>query len=255
MSWTCNGANGGANTNCQASRGVTPPVNADCGTRNKTYSGEDTAWPSDTTFCATGDSSPTNPTFPAEGETVSWTCSGLHSGANATCQATRGTIEKPVVEEKKEEEVNCRGTIGDYVWLDANSDGVQDAGEQGLSNITLKLKNSSGKEIDKTHTNSKGKYEFNDLCEGSYSVYVSDGDVSSYVQTFDQDGNKNNKTDVRLKGNHDDYKKADFGYNKVRTVPVTGSGNATIYLSGLLPLAGLWIYRKKLGLKLNKKLF
>lgn len=222
-SWTCSGSNGGSAATCQAFVAENPKPNPICGDKI-IDSGEQ---------CD-------------DGNTTS------EDGCSATCvtEVTEVTEEN----EDEDDEKDCNGTIGDYVWMDANSDGVQDAGEQGLRDITLKLKDARGKEIDKTHTNSKGKYEFKDLCEGTYSVFVSDGDVSSYVQTFDQDGNKNNKTDAHLHGNSDDYKKADFGYNKIRTVPATGSGNVAMILSGLLPLAGLWIYRKKLGRKLNKKL-
>ena len=31
------------------------------------------------------------------------------------------------------------GTIGDYVWLDENGDGVQDAGEAGIANVKVTL--------------------------------------------------------------------------------------------------------------------
>lgn len=151
--------------------------------------------------------------------------------------------DEPEKDEPKKDD-KCDGSIGDYIWLDANSDGVQDGGEHGLNNITLKLKDNNGKEIDKTHTNSKGKYEFDNLCEGKYSVYVSDGDVSGYIQTFDPDGNKNNKTDVRLSGKSDSHKKADFGYNKTRTAPVTGSGTIALYLTGLISIIGLLSYKQ-----------
>ncbi|MDH3255442.1 MAG: hypothetical protein OEM62_10650, partial [Acidobacteriota bacterium] len=35
--------------------------------------------------------------------------------------------------------VRAYSTIGDYVWLDADRDGVQDAGESGLANVTIEL--------------------------------------------------------------------------------------------------------------------
>jgi len=36
------------------------------------------------------------------------------------------------------------GKIGDFVWSDLNSNGIQDAGEPGIYNVTVQLKNSSG---------------------------------------------------------------------------------------------------------------
>ncbi len=35
-------------------------------------------------------------------------------------------------------------SVGDRVWLDTNGDGIQDAGEPGVSNVLVTLYNSSG---------------------------------------------------------------------------------------------------------------
>ena len=128
--------------------------------------------------------------------------------------------------------------------MDANSDGVQDKNEKGLSGITVKLKTDDGKLVDKDKTNSKGEYEFDDLCAGDYTVYVDDEDVAGYTQTYDPDGKKNNKTDVTLEGNKDSHTKADFGYNKGRTTPVTGSGGLAITFTGLISAIGYASYRQ-----------
>lgn len=149
--------------------------------------------------------------------------------------------EVPVTPEKSEK---CNGTIGNYIWLDTNGDGVQDKGEKGLANISLKLKKDNGKLVDKTKTNKKGEYEFDNLCEGRYTVYVDDEDVAAYIQTYDPDGNKNNQVDVRLKGSHDTHSKADFGYNKTRVTPATGSGAIALYLTGLISLVILVFYKQ-----------
>ncbi|MDX9913811.1 MAG: SdrD B-like domain-containing protein [Candidatus Moranbacteria bacterium] len=149
---------------------------------------------------------------------------------------------EPTPEPKKEE--RCDGTIGNYVWLDANSDGVQDKGEKGLSGISVKLKKDNGKLVDKETTNKKGEYEFDDLCEGDYTVYIDDEDVASYTQTYDPDGKKNNQTDVELEGSHDSHTKADFGYNKGRVTPATGPGAIALYLTGLISIIMLLSYKQ-----------
>ncbi len=62
------------------------------------------------------------------------------------------------------------GSIGDRVWHDLNGDGLQSAGEQGLSNIPIKLYDVNGTVIDTTRTNSFGNYLFGNLRAGRYYV-------------------------------------------------------------------------------------
>jgi SdrD B-like domain/Secretion system C-terminal sorting domain len=62
------------------------------------------------------------------------------------------------------------GCIGDFVWNDANGNGIQDAGETGLSGVTVNLKNSAGTTISTTTSNSTGFYQFTGLAAGSYTV-------------------------------------------------------------------------------------
>lgn len=52
------------------------------------------------------------------------------------------------------------GAIGDYVWLDANKNGIQDAGEEPVQNVTVYLQMREGgssiwKKVDTTTTNEK----------------------------------------------------------------------------------------------------
>ncbi|BFT94460.1 MAG: hypothetical protein MNSN_02160 [Minisyncoccus archaeiphilus] len=61
-------------------------VNGECGTANKTYSFNATNYGSDS-FCAIGNPSPVTPAFPTEGNTVTWTCSGINGGSAANCSA------------------------------------------------------------------------------------------------------------------------------------------------------------------------
>ncbi|MGO1053856.1 SdrD B-like domain-containing protein [Crossiella sp. CA198] len=60
--------------------------------------------------------------------------------------------------------------LGDYVWVDANKNGVQDAGETPVSGVTAVLRTASGAEVATTKTDAQGKYLFTDLPDGSYQV-------------------------------------------------------------------------------------
>ncbi len=66
------------------------------------------------------------------------------------------------------------GSIGDFVWLDLNKNGLQDPGEPGLSGITVSLvggdcdPNGSRQQI----TDADGAYLFESLCPGEYQVII-----------------------------------------------------------------------------------
>ncbi|MFL5329228.1 MAG: SdrD B-like domain-containing protein [Gemmataceae bacterium] len=63
-----------------------------------------------------------------------------------------------------------KAKLGDYVWLDTDCDGVQDAGETGVANVTVNLLNSTGKFITSTKTSATGLYSFDNLDAGTYTV-------------------------------------------------------------------------------------
>ena len=74
-------------------------------------------------------------------------------------------------------------TLGDYVWNDADADGVQDAGETGINDVTVDLYagpcdslDASSAPLQSTTTSSHngvdGWYEFTDLSAGSYCVVL-----------------------------------------------------------------------------------
>jgi hypothetical protein len=63
------------------------------------------------------------------------------------------------------------GSIGDFVWLDNNANGLQDSGEPGLSGITVTLKQGSAV-VATTTTNGNGAYLFSNLALGTYTVNI-----------------------------------------------------------------------------------
>jgi len=61
-------------------------------------------------------------------------------------------------------------TLGDYVWFDQNTDGLQTAGEPGVKGVMVTLYNSGGIAQGVTVTDNNGKYLFTGLADGTYSV-------------------------------------------------------------------------------------
>ena len=62
-------------------------------------------------------------------------------------------------------------SIGDFVWLDEDGDGVQDAGEPGIAGVTVTLTLPNGTTIT-TVTDGDGLYLFDNLVPGTYTVSV-----------------------------------------------------------------------------------
>ena len=79
------------------------------------------------------------------------------------------------------------GSVGDRVWLDANGNGVQDAGETGLNGVTVQLLDGSNNVVGTTTTSGDGNYTFNNLAAGTYTVKVS-GLPAGTAETYDLDG-------------------------------------------------------------------
>ena len=81
--------------------------------------------------------------------------------------------------------------IGDYLWSDADSDGIQDPGEPGIGGVLLELLDGGGNPTGLTRTTApNGSYLFSNLAAGSYMVRVAasnflpDGPLYGYTVTF-----------------------------------------------------------------------
>jgi uncharacterized repeat protein (TIGR01451 family) len=125
------------------------------------------------------------------------------------------------------------GAIGNYVWLDEDSNGYQDEGEVGIPNVQVNLKDQSGTVIGTTYTDSDGKYLFPDLPAATYFVDVVEATLpagltqtTDFTNSTDNDattatgdgdfGNKDqsvgNGYQIAL-GLGEENLTADFGYN------------------------------------------
>jgi len=84
------------------------------------------------------------------------------------------------------------GKIGDFVWNDQNGNGIQDSGEPGISNVTVKLLLSDGITVfATTTTSSTGYYAFPNLPGGNYYVaFVAPTGFSFVTANVGTDDNK-----------------------------------------------------------------
>ncbi len=58
-------------------------------------------------------------------------------------------------------DLSTKTSLGNLVWIDANANGIQDAGEAGIENVTVSLWDAAGTtKIDSTITNADGFYTF-----------------------------------------------------------------------------------------------
>ncbi len=86
-----------------------------------------------------------------------------------------GTSTEPVIDPTVDagwfDDAGAVNSIGDYTWIDADGDGVQDAGEAPLEGVMVELIDPvTGNVIATTTTDASGFYEFTDLPDGEYQV-------------------------------------------------------------------------------------
>lgn len=85
-------------------------------------------------------------------------------------------------------------SIGDFVFLDLNEDGVQNSGDNGLADIELVLFDSSGNQISKDTSDADGSYHFSDLVPGEYLINVNSPDL--YLVTLEGQGTSTTDSDL-----------------------------------------------------------
>lgn len=85
--------------------------------------------------------------------------------------------------------IDNTGKVGDTVFVDANGNGVQGAGETGLRGVTVYMYDGSGVTLlATTVTDAMGHYLFEGLADNSYLVVVDTSSIpAGYFQTADPD--------------------------------------------------------------------
>ncbi|MDO9226346.1 MAG: SdrD B-like domain-containing protein [Pseudomonadota bacterium] len=131
-------------------------------------------------------------------------------------------------------------SIGDKVWLDANANGIQDAGEAGLSGVSVKLLNSAGAVVSTTTTDANGNYLFSNLTPGDYAVQVM-APNGYLISAKDQGGNDATDSDF------------DPTTGKTTLTTLTGGENDLSWDAGLYQLASIgdkvWLDSNKNGIQ------
>jgi fimbrial isopeptide formation D2 family protein/uncharacterized repeat protein (TIGR01451 family) len=91
-------------------------------------------------------------------------------------------------------------SLGNRIWHDLDADGVQDPGEAGLSNVTVRLLAADGVTvITSTTTNGGGFYSFGDLAPGQYGVRV-ERPAGYETSPIDQGGDDEKDSDANAAG-------------------------------------------------------
>jgi protocatechuate 3,4-dioxygenase beta subunit len=80
-------------------------------------------------------------------------------------------------------------SIGDFVWLDIEASGVQDAGDPGISNMNVILEDANGSQLSTVTTDSNGLYMFSNIRPGTYRVVLED--IGDFVATAQNIGDPN----------------------------------------------------------------
>ncbi len=110
--------------------------------------------------------------------------------------------------------------IGDYVWLDENGDGIQDAGESGIPNVTIELQDgicTPSSDCPTTTTDTNGRYLFTNVISNTYTVVVNTSTLPAGLAanpTYDEDGGGDSSSSATVTHGQE-YNTADFGYNWV----------------------------------------
>ena len=110
--------------------------------------------------------------------------------------------------------------LGNRVWVDENTDGIQNAGERGIPNVVVYLFDENSNLIDSTMTDADGGYIFKSLPTDDYTVKIGSGIPTGLNLVFDEDSGMTSPDGEVLATipNDGEYVTADFGYNWVTKV-------------------------------------
>jgi hypothetical protein len=136
------------------------------------------------------------------GESMTCTKDGIVKEGSYENEAT-ATAKDPqgneTIDKDKSHYTGVSACIGNFMWLDENLNGVQDAGEPGVVNIKVELYNATTNTlVATTKTDSSGKYMFCNLKPGKYKVKFEQ--PNTYLFTLKDKGSDVKDSDVSKSG-------------------------------------------------------
>jgi chitinase len=87
-------------------------------------------------------------------------------------------------------------SVGNFVWNDANNNGIQDQGELGIAGVSVNLYTSTGSWAGYAQTDASGAYLFSNVAPGSYKICFNLPWGYSNVSPKDQGSNDATDSDV-----------------------------------------------------------
>ena len=121
-------------------------------------------------------------------------------------------------------------SLGDYVWLDEDADGIQDVEESAISGVVVKLYDDQGNVLETTTTDEQGYYLFDSLRPGTYVVqfenpggldYSPVGQGGDPEKDSDADPANGGKTSDIVLGANEDRRDIDAGFTCTLSVEVS----------------------------------
>jgi len=101
---------------------------------------------------------------------IVWTVNAQGKGKTTTGSPNYQTICQAPTPEPTPVTAKYNTAIGDRVWLDDNGDGIQDAGEANMPDVTVTLLDDEGSELGQRVTGPTGFYIFTGLMAGRYQL-------------------------------------------------------------------------------------
>ena len=139
---------------------------------------------------------------------------------------------------------SCNGTIGDFVWLDCNKNGIQEPTEIGIGGVTVTLRGTttSGEPVNKTVvTDNNGQYRFTGIRPGKYYILFSYPSTMTGLAVTLKDQNNDvvdsdifpdGKTEEFIFGGNQISNDFDAGFIDVGAPTVTAASELTVSCDG-----------------------
>ena len=91
---------------------------------------------------------------------------------------------------------NTPGSVGDYVWFDADMDGIQDPDEVAIPGVKVELKDALGNVVATTFTDGSGAYRFDNVPPGDYSIQFTDPNGGAFTTSGAGNGSDDSDADA-----------------------------------------------------------